>query len=339
MQLQDFDYDLPNELIAKYPLQNRSASKMLHFFMPKQLVKHKNVVDLVDILKPNDVLVFNNTKVIPARLYGEKTTGGKVEILIDKIISSKMARVMLKSNRSIQQEQQLVISDNKLIVREKSQGLFIIEVISDIDLYELLEQYGHIPIPHYLGRTDEKLDFDRYQTVYACEPGAIAAPTAGLHFDEQLLSKLKDKGIGLEYLTLHVGLGTFAPVKTDNITEHTIHKEYLELSEDTCDRLNSAKQQGKRIISVGTTVTRALETAYKNELTPFHGETDIFIYPGYKFKFIDCLLTNFHLPKSTLLMLVSAFAGRENILSIYREAIENKYRFYSYGDLMYLERG
>ncbi len=338
MQLTDFDYILPDELIAKYPLEQRSASRMLHYKYCQNKIYHKQTVDLVDVLAPGEVLVFNNTKVIPARLFGEKSTGGKVELLVEKIFDNNRARVMIKSNRAINQDQQIFLHGYKVVVIRKEQDLFIIELEDDISISKLLDEYGHVPIPPYLNRKQQELDLTRYQTVYASCPGAIAAPTAGLHFDQRLLNRLQKKGIKFEYLTLHVGLGTFVPVKVNNIAEHAMHKEYIELNEEVCFRLNKIKTEGKRLIAVGTTVTRALESAYTNKLTAFHGETDIFIYPGYEFKAIDCLLTNFHLPKSTLLMLISAFVGRENILKTYQEAIANKYRFFSYGDLMYLDQ-
>lgn len=337
MLLNDFDYNLPKELIAQAPLEKRSASRLLHYNIKKDAIAHIMASNIAEILTDNDVLVFNNTKVIPARLLGHKKTGGKIEVLIEKVLSSKQARAMLRSNSSIKEGLEVIVHESVLKVAKKQGMLFDIE-LQQGNFNDLISLHGHIPLPPYIEREDDSLDKQRYQTVFAKYAGAIAAPTAGLHFDDNLLELLRNKGVQLEYITLHVGLGTFLPVKVDNIFEHKMHNEEYVIEQQVSDRLNHAKSKGKRIIAVGTTVVRALESAYNgSSITIDTKSTDIFIYPGFEFKVIDGLFTNFHLPKSTLMMLVSAFAGKKNIISLYEQAVRHKYRFFSYGDLMFLE--
>ena len=308
LKLTEFDFNLPNELIAQFPVASRSQSRLLEYRKDSKVMQHLQSCDIPKLLNSNCILVFNNTRVIPARLFGTKLTGGKVEVLIEKIIDGQSAIVMLKSNKSIQVNTTFQIQDVMLEVYGKEEGLFFIKIINNKSIQYLLDNYGEIPLPPYMNRSPNEQDKKRYQTVFAKTDGAIAAPTAGLHFDENLLQELLANQIQMEYLTLHVGIGTFLPVKVQDINEHKMHKEFFEISQETCDKLNAAKQAGKKIIAVGTTVVRALESATINgKLEASSSQTDIFIYPGYKFKFVDKLFTNFHLPKSTLLMLVSAF--------------------------------
>lgn len=343
MNINDFNFELPSELIAQFPLSERTASRLLCLNKNTGAIQHKQFKDLPDLLLPNDLLVFNNTKVIPARMFGEKPTGGKIEILIERILDEKNALAKIKSSKKIQNGAQFILEKTvKVEVIAKRNDLFQILFHHENSILEILEKYGHIPLPPYISRKDADKDKERYQTVYAKHEGAVAAPTAGLHFDDALIEKIKSKGIETAFVTLHVGAGTFAPVRVENILEHKMHAEYMEINEETCAKIIKAKNQGGRIIAVGTTSVRCLETAANHAannndkffIKPFVGDTDIFIYPGYKFRCVDAMITNFHLPKSTLLMLISAFAGRENVLHAYAEAIRLKYRFFSYGDAM-----
>lgn len=343
MYLADFDFILPSELIAQYPLLERTASRLLYVNSKTKELQHSQFVDVPDLLQENDLLIFNDTRVIPARFYLQKITGGKVEVLVERILGDGKILAHVRSNGSIKIDTILQINNRnseleeltfKVIGREGN--LFILQ-LSDLrqDLGALLEKIGHIPLPPYIVRSDVDLDWERYQTVFARENGAVAAPTAGLHFDESILQKLSKKGVKSAFITLHVGAGTFQPVRTENILEHKMHAERVTVSEEVCAAIENTKRAGGRVIAVGTTVVRSLETAAQNGIVqPFIGETDIFIYPGYKFRCIDAMLTNFHLPKSTLLMLVSAFAGCDLIKQAYKEAIDQKYRFFSYGDAM-----
>ncbi len=335
-QLSDFDYNLPEKLIAKYPLKNRTDSRLLHLKDSK--ISHYNFSNILNLLRPNDLLIFNDTRVIPARLFGQKETGGKVEVLIERILSESRALCHIKANRSLAISQKIIIDNKKLEVIDKKDGLFIIKC-ENTNIIDIINNYGHMPLPPYIDRQDEELDQERYQTVYNKNDGAVAAPTAGLHFDDNLMQKLKELNIETAFITLHVGAGTFKPVNVDNIKDHKMHSEFIEVSEDIASKIKQAKKDGRRIVAIGTTTLRSLETAGRSGVCEkFVGDTDIFIYPGFKFNVVDCLVTNFHLPKSTLLMLVSAFAGYENIKQSYSEAIKNKYRFFSYGDAMFLER-
>ena len=282
---------------------------------------------------------MNNTRVIPARLFAHKASGGKVEIMIERLLNDKQVLAMVKASRAPKIDSFITLENgDKAQVIDKKNGFYTLEFNTD-SLLGLLDQVGHIPLPPYIERTDEEADLERYQTVFAKKDGAVAAPTAGLHFDDELLKKLKNKGVNSAFVTLHVGAGTFQPVKSDNIIDHQMHSEYYEISQDTIDLINQTKANNGRIIAVGTTAVRSLESAAKSgKLKAAKEETDIFIYPGYQFKVVDMMITNFHLPKSSLLMLVSAFIGRERMMEIYQHAIEEKYRFFSYGDAMLLER-
>lgn len=331
-----FHFDLPDELIARYPLEPRTASRLL--CLEQGQLAHRHFTDLVNLLEPGDLLVFNDTKVIPARLFGQKESGGKVEVLIERIIDSQRALAHVRASKSPKPDQIILLDNNyQLKMLQRVGDLFELELVGEEPLLDVLNKIGHMPLPPYMTREDEAADRMRYQTVYAEHPGAVAAPTAGLHFDNVLLNQLKTKGIESAFVTLHVGAGTFQPVRVDNILEHQMHSEYAIVSEEVCNKVQTAKATGKRVIAVGTTAVRCLETASKNgAIQSFAGDTNIFIYPSYVFRCIDALITNFHLPESTLIMLVSAFAGYEQTMAAYQQAIKEKYRFYSYGDAMFI---
>lgn len=341
MKTDDFDYELPEELIAQTPLEKRDSSRLLILDKKTGDIEHKHFSDIIDYLEKDDILVLNNTKVLPARLIGEKEeTKAVIEILLLKNIKNDIWECLVKPARRIKVGTIVSFGDGLLkakCIKELDEGIRHFELIYDGILYEILDKLGTMPLPPYI---HEKLaDQSRYQTVYAKEIGSAAAPTAGLHFTEELLKKIKDKGITICYVTLHVGLGTFRPVNVENVNEHKMHSEYYEMSRDVAKILNDAKKNNKRIISVGTTSTRVLETVVSkyNEFKECSGFTDIFIYPGYKFRAINALITNFHLPKSTLVMLVSALAGKDNILNAYKIAVKEKYRFFSFGDAMFIK--
>ena len=338
MQTSDFDYFLPEDLIAQYPLTERSASRLL-YINGKQL-GDKVFSDIVSMIEPGDLLVFNNTRVIPARLHGQKDTGGQVEVLVERLLDDHRLLAHVRASKSPKPGSELILEEQiKATMLARHGALFELEFQSETPVIELLEQYGHMPLPPYIERPDERSDQERYQTVYAEHPGAVAAPTAGLHFDEVLLSQIQDKGAEFAYVTLHVGAGTFQPVRVDNIKDHHMHAEYIDVNQDVVEQIEQTRERGGRVIAVGTTAVRSLETAAREgELTEFHGDTDIFIYPGYEFQVIDALITNFHLPQSTLLMLVCAFGGYEEMMSAYKHAVEEKYRFFSYGDAMFIEK-
>ncbi len=347
MKITDFDFDLPEHLIAKYPSEQRSSSRMLHLNGQNGDVIHKQFTNIIDLLNEGDLLVFNNTRVIPARLFGQKETGGKVEILLERVLNDGTAMAHVKASKSPKAESLITLEGGlKTKVLARKDDLFHIEFIqvgdSKQSVFDMLEQYGHMPLPPYIDRADEESDKERYQTVYNKTPGAVAAPTAGLHFDEAILKEIENKGVNIAFVTLHVGAGTFQPVRVENIEEHKMHAEYAEVSQEVVDLVNTTKAKGNRVIAVGTTSVRSLESAAnhsKNELiSPFFSDTSIFIYPGFEFKVVDCLLTNFHLPQSTLMMLISAFATREHVMTAYKEAIEKEYRFFSYGDAMFIEK-
>ena len=340
MKLDDFDYELPEELIAQTPLADRSSSKLLVLNKNSGNIEHKHFKDIIDYLKEGDTLVLNDTKVIPARLIGEKTdTSAVIEVLLLKNIENNTWESLCKPAKRVKEGTIVSFGDGLLkakCIEVKDEGIRIFELIYNGVLYEILDKLGTMPLPPYI---HEKLeDQNRYQTVYAKNEGSAAAPTAGLHFTKELMGKIKDKGINIVYLTLHVGLGTFRPVNVENILEHHMHSEYYEISKETCDVINETKRKGNRVVVVGTTSVRVLETVATKygELKEDSGWTNIFIYPGYNFKIVDNLITNFHLPKSTLVMLVSALAGRETILNAYKEAIKNEYRFFSFGDSMFI---
>ena len=341
MKTDDFDFYLPEELIAQTPLKKRDSSKLLVLDKKTGEIEHRHFSDIIEYLEPNDVLVMNNTKVIPARLYGVKEeTNAVIEILMLKTTSNDCWECLAKPAKRVKVGTVINFGDGKLkaeCIRVGDEGIREFKLIYKGILYEILDTLGEMPLPPYI---HEKLeDKDRYQTVYAVTPGSAAAPTAGLHFTLELLDKIKEKGVKIVYVTLHVGLGTFRPVNVDDVKNHTMHSEFYEMSKETADILNDAKENGYNIVSVGTTSTRTLETVMSlyNTFKECSGWTQIFIYPGYKFKAIDKQITNFHLPKSTLVMLVSALAGKENILNAYNEAVKNKYRFFSFGDSMFIK--
>lgn len=341
MKTDDFDFYLPEELIAQTPLKKRDSSKLLVLDKKTGEIEHRHFSDIIEYLEPNDVLVMNNTKVIPARLYGIKEeTNAVIEILMLKTTGDDCWECLAKPAKRIKVGTVVSFGDGKLkaeCIRVGDEGIREFKLIYKGILYEILDTLGEMPLPPYI---HEKLeDKDRYQTVYAATPGSAAAPTAGLHFTMELIDKIKEKGVKIVYVTLHVGLGTFRPVNVDDVKNHTMHSEFYEMSKETADILNDAKENGYNIVSVGTTSTRTLETVMSlyNTFKECSGWTQIFIYPGYKFKAIDKQITNFHLPKSTLVMLVSALAGKENILNAYNEAVKNKYRFFSFGDSMFIK--
>jgi len=337
MKRTDFHYDLPPALIAQSPLEQRSASRLLCFDKLSGGLKDRKFTDLPSLLNPGDLLVFNNTKVIPARLYGIKASGGRVEILVERLLNQRECLAQVRASKSPQAGGLLILEDgSKLRVLGRQDSFFHLQLVSG-DLMALLQDLGHMPLPPYITREDTERDRRRYQTVYARTPGAVAAPTAGLHFDQALLDQLDQKGIQSTTVTLHVGAGTFQPVRVDDIEDHEMHAEWLEVSQSTCDAIAAARARGGRVIAVGTTAVRSLETAAQSGiLEPYSGDSRIFIYPPYQFRVVDAMITNFHLPESTLIMLVSAFAGREQTLAAYRHAVDNRYRFFSYGDAMFL---
>lgn len=332
MNKQDFHFDLPPELIAQYPLANRSDSRLLTYNRAVGEYGHYQFREIADFLQPGDLLVMNDSKVIPARLYGNKTTGGKVELLVERITGEFTFLAHIKASKALQAGGIVQLQQGQqLEILGRDDDLFICK--STIDALQLLDDLGHIPLPPYITRQDETLDEDRYQTVYAKYAGSVAAPTAGLHFDDAVLDSLRSRGVAVNYVTLHVGAGTFRPVRCDNILEHKMHSEHFTVSPELCEAVKQTKAAGKRVIAVGTTALRTLESAARSgELVAGSGDTDIFIYPGYQFRVCDGLMTNFHLPESTLLMLVSAFIGHREAMDLYREAIEKNYRFFSYGD-------
>jgi S-adenosylmethionine:tRNA ribosyltransferase-isomerase len=336
MKLNDFDFDLPKSLIAQYPSRSRTDSRLL---VLRDILVDSTFSQLGNFLKPNDLLVLNDTKVIPARLFGHKDSGGKVEVLVERLINNHEALVMVKSSRPPKIGSYVALENKRSFkICDKKDGIYKVDFESD-SILNVLNEIGHIPLPPYINREDSKEDQSRYQTVYAKNDGAVAAPTAGLHFDEILLSSLENQGINHTFVTLHVGAGTFQPVKVENIESHKMHSEYYEISTETIDKIEQAKALGGRIIAVGTTAVRVLESASINgRLKHQKGDTDIFIYPGFKFQIVDAMITNFHLPKSSLLMLVSAFIGYKEMFETYSHAIKEQYRFFSYGDAMLLEK-
>lgn len=341
MKTDDFDYNLPEELIAQTPIKDRSASKMLVLDRKSGDIEHKHFYNILDYLEEGDTLVLNDTKVLPARLIGSKEeTNAVIEILLLKNINDDCWECLVKPARRVKIGTIVSFGDGLLkakCVKELDSGLRHFELIYNGILYEILDKLGTMPLPPYIH--EQLKDQSRYQTVYAKEIGSAAAPTAGLHFTKELLKEIETKGVNICYITLHVGLGTFRPVSVSNILDHKMHSEYYSFSDEVAKKLTETRMNGHKIISVGTTTTRTLETIMTkyNEFREDSGWTDIFIYPGYKFKGIDCLITNFHLPKSTLIMLVSAFAGRENVLNAYKIAVSKKYRFFSFGDAMFIK--
>ena len=350
MKLSDFSFELPEKLIAKYPTQQRTASRLLHLNGKSGSVEHTMFADMLKFVEPGDLLVFNNTRVIPARLLGKKETGGQVEVLIERITSDHTALAHVRASKAPKPGSKLILEEKvNVTVTGRDDALFILQFDHDETVLSLLEAHGHMPLPPYIDRPDENSDKERYQTVYNEKPGAVAAPTAGLHFDDALLAKIKAKGIELAFITLHVGAGTFQPVKVEEIADHVMHAEYVEVPESVVKQIQQTKQASGKVVAVGTTSVRSIESAAKaaranNQIengiamAEFYGDTDIFITPGYQFEIIDALITNFHLSESTLLMLVSAFSGYEHIMAAYKAAVEQEYRFFSYGDAMYLTK-
>jgi len=340
MKLKDFWYPLPSELIAQHPTERRDQSRLIVLDRKEKSITHRTFRDIQEYLLKGDCLVINNTRVIPARLLGEKEgTGGKIEFVLLKRLENDTWEVILKPGRRARVGSRFVFGDGRLraeILKIVDGGNRIVRFFYDGVFEEVLDQVGIVPLPPYI--TEELEDKERYQTVYSRINGSAAAPTAGLHFTEELLEQIKAKGVEVAEVTLHVGLGTFRPVKVENIEEHHMHKEYYSISEQACETINRARKSGNRVIAVGTTSVRVLETAADDSgfVRPGQGETDIFIYPGYRFKAIDGLITNFHLPESTLIMLVCAFAGRDFIMEAYKEAIDRRYRFFSFGDAMFI---
>jgi S-adenosylmethionine:tRNA ribosyltransferase-isomerase len=339
MNIDNFNYELPDKLIAQYPPKNRGGSKLLVANPVSKKLNDLSFQNFITLIRPNDLIIFNNTKVIKARLFGKKETGGKIEILIEQVLDDQNALAMIKSSKKINMDIEIILPTNYIVqILEKKENLFLIR-LNQGSFHELMELNGHVPLPPYINRPDEIDDIDRYQTVFAKNKGAIAAPTAGLHFSEANFALFDKKNINYTFITLHVGSGTFQPVKATNIDEHIMHSEKFEITNETKNKIEIAKRKGGRIIAIGTTVLRALESSFiKNEIMTGQQETKIFIKPGYKFKLVDSLFTNFHLPKSTLLMLVSAFSGYEFTKKMYSHAIEKNYRFFSYGDAMFIEQ-
>ena len=346
MRRQDFAYHLPPELIASKPCAERTASRLLCMASPSGELAHKHFSDVLSQVNAGDLMVFNNTKVIPARLFATKATGGKLEILVERVLSNSRILAHVRASKSPKAGASITL-ENGVVVEmvARHDALFELD-FGKHNVLDVLEDVGHMPLPPYIERADTLEDKTRYQTVYGEVAGAVAAPTAGLHFDEAIIEALKAKGVNIAYVTLHVGAGTFQPVRVDNITEHNMHSEWMTIDQSVCDAVNNTRAAGGRVFAVGTTSVRSLESAASHsknfiqsqQLEPFEGDTDIFIYPGYEFRVVDSLITNFHLSESTLLMLVSAFAGYQNIMQAYKVAVAERYRFFSYGDAMLLHR-
>ena len=342
MQLSDFNFDLPDELIARYPLESRSASRLLHLDAQGQY-HDRMFTEIVDLLNEGDLLVLNDTKVMKARLKGKRASGGAVEVLVERMLDQTIAPCHIKASNTPKAGAELFMGEDgvRVVVQGRHENLFVVEFSQPI--LSVLDRYGQLPIPPYFNREAEAIDTERYQTVFH-DPekiASVAAPTASLHFDEDLLKKLEQKGIQKTFVTLHVGAGTFMPVRTDDITNHTMHSEWCDVPDATVKLIRQTKARGNKIIAVGTTATRALESAaqaHQGQIAAWTGDTQIFIYPGYQFCMVDRLITNFHLPESTLLMLVSALSNRDNILKAYAHAVESKYRFFSYGDAMLIDQ-
>jgi S-adenosylmethionine:tRNA ribosyltransferase-isomerase len=339
MQLSDFDYELPSELIAQRPNERRADSRLLQLDGNTGDIVDTLFADLPDAVRPGDLLVFNNTRVMPARLYGSKASGGRVEILIERVLEPHLALAHVRASKSPKPGSSIQVGDTLLRMTARRGALFELQLPPELDFHALMAQHGHMPLPPYIERADDAMDAERYQTVYASQAGAVAAPTAGLHFDEPMLERLQAMGVETAEVTLHVGAGTFQPVRVENLDEHEMHSEWLDVSQQVCDQVAATRARGGKVIAIGTTSVRSLETAAASgELQPYTGDTRLFIRPGYRFQVVDRLLTNFHLPQSTLLMLVSAFAGYGQIMAAYRHAVAKRYRFFSYGDAMLLTR-
>lgn len=338
MRRQDFDYSLPNALIAKQPVKERRQSRLLSLNGVTGDIEHRSFSHILDLVEPGDLMVFNDTRVIPARLFGRKASGGKLELLVERVVGTHEIIAHVRASRAPVVDSLILLEDgSELQVMGRDGGLFQLLFTGEEPVLNVLDRLGHMPLPPYIDRPDEDSDKERYQTVYGRNKGAVAAPTAGLHFDSELIDELAAKGVNHAFVTLHVGAGTFQPVRVDNIYEHKMHSEVMALSSAVCEQVKATKAAGKRVIAVGTTSVRCLETAAaRGEIKPYQGDTNIFIYPSYSFNVIDALITNFHLPESTLLMLVSAFAGYAHTMRAYEAAVAEKYRFFSYGDAMFI---
>ncbi|TMO71072.1 tRNA preQ1(34) S-adenosylmethionine ribosyltransferase-isomerase QueA [Pseudoalteromonas aurantia] len=342
MRVADFSFELPDELIARHPKKERTSSRLLTLDGNSGQLGHKTFTDIIDMLEPNDLMVFNNTKVIPARMFGQKASGGKVEVLVERVLDEHSVLAHVRASKSPKPGAELILEGKaKATMITRHGELFELKFAGEQTVLTILDDIGHMPLPPYIDRPDEEEDKERYQTVYNEKPGAVAAPTAGLHFDEALLAQIQSKGVETAFITLHVGAGTFQPVRVDEIDDHVMHSEYIEVPVEVVDAIARTKAKGGRIVAVGTTSVRSLESAAKasaGDLQAFYGDTDIFIYPGYEFQVVDAMVTNFHLPESTLIMLVSAFSGQAHIMRAYHTAVEEKYRFFSYGDAMFLTK-
>ncbi|WP_277053707.1 tRNA preQ1(34) S-adenosylmethionine ribosyltransferase-isomerase QueA [Pseudoalteromonas marina] len=342
MRVADFSFDLPDELIARFPKKDRTSSRLLSLDGPTGEISHKVFSDILELVNENDLLIFNNTRVIPARMFGQKASGGKVEVLVERVLDEHRVLAHVRASKSLKPGNEVILEGKaKATMIARHDTLFELEFDHSKNVLDTLNDIGHMPLPPYIDRPDDEADRERYQTVYGEKPGAVAAPTAGLHFDEPLMAALKNKGVNMAFVTLHVGAGTFQPVRVETIDEHVMHSEYIEVPQDVVDAVAQTKASGGRVIAVGTTSMRSLESAAKihgGKLDTYFGDTDIFIFPGYQFNVVDAMVTNFHLPESTLIMLVSAFSGQDNIMGAYNIAIEQKYRFFSYGDAMFLTR-
>ncbi|GAA5445401.1 S-adenosylmethionine:tRNA ribosyltransferase-isomerase [Microbulbifer sp. NBRC 101763] len=340
MQRQDFDFHLPDELIARAPTEERRGSRLLCLDGPSGAITHRQFPDILDQVQAGDLIVFNDTRVIPARLFAQKETGGKLEILVERVLNETNIWAHVRSSKSPKPGSSIVLEDGTRIeVTGRKDALFELSFPKEEGVLAILDRLGHMPLPPYIDREDDASDRERYQTVYGRNAGAVAAPTAGLHFDDEMIGALRDKGVEVVFVTLHVGAGTFQPVRVDNIFEHQMHSEVLDVSQEVVDAVAACRARNGSVIAVGTTSVRALESAARGgELQATVGETDIFIYPGYEFQVVDKLVTNFHLPESTLLMLVSAFAGYQHTMAAYKAAVEERYRFFSYGDAMFITR-
>ncbi|MFN2348993.1 MAG: tRNA preQ1(34) S-adenosylmethionine ribosyltransferase-isomerase QueA [Thioalkalivibrio sp.] len=339
MRLSDFHYDLPPELIAQRPLDERSASRLLCLDRVTGGLADRMFRDLPDLLQPGDLLVFNDTRVIPARLLGVKRdTGGRVEVLVERVLDERRVLAHVRASKSPGEGVTLWLEEAlEAVVEEREGDLFRLCFAGDESVLDLLERHGHMPLPPYIERADGPDDRSRYQTVFASRPGAVAAPTAGLHFDTAIMERIRDRGVELVSVTLHVGAGTFQPVRVQDLSEHVMHAEWVRVTQETCDQVTRCRARGGRVVAVGTTAVRSLESAAADgELKPFSGDTRLFITPGYEFRVVDAMITNFHLPESTLLMLVSAFAGHGPVMKAYAHAVAGRYRFFSYGDAMFI---
>lgn len=339
MRRSDFNFDLPETLIAQRPLPERSASRLLCLDGPTGTVADRTFPDLPRLLSQGDLLVFNDTRVMRARLFGRKVSGGRVEVLIERLIDEGKALAQVRASKALKPGTFVLLDDNERLQVLGREGDLFRLACADATFAELMERHGHVPLPPYIRRPDEAADLERYQTVYGHREGAVAAPTAGLHFDQPMLARLEELGVKTVQVTLHIGAATFQPVRVENLDEHVMHREWLDVDQEVCDAVKTVRQAGGRVIAVGTTSVRSLESAARDgDLKPFRGDTDLFIRPGYRFRAVDAMVTNFHLPESTLLMLVSAFAGYQQVMAAYRHAVQQGYRFFSYGDAMFLTK-